>query len=466
MQKGTKNLVLLCGVAVALCAAYGGLTAWNSYSEKKQEEKEAAEEEAAKIYLCEVEQASQLEISNENGSFSFTWNSENETWGYDKDEKFPKQSKVTAVTGKLESLLAVRQLEEVDEDLSVYGLDEPAYTMLVTDSEGTEISFEIGDASEVTGDYYLRMDGGEAVYTVASSLITALDLTEDDLLDAETYPTIVSSNISSLTWTAGADMASWEERERAVETTAAETESETELTETRSNEEETTGVDTAEENTTEEDTAGEAPVEMENYWVRIADGVETEYESMDDLLSAVTGLSYADCADYYMEETEMKPYGLVENGMVGTLTVAYTSSGEEKTLVLTIGGKTEDETAYYVKTQDSDMVNLIESETMESLLTLLGVETEDAEEESVTTEDEEETVTEEGATAELEEETMTEEGAAAESEEETMTEEGATDEPEEVVTEESATAEVEEKTVTEEERAVADSEETAESENE
>ena len=37
MQKGTKNLVLLCGVAVALCAAYGGLTAWNSYSENKQE---------------------------------------------------------------------------------------------------------------------------------------------------------------------------------------------------------------------------------------------------------------------------------------------------------------------------------------------------------------------------------------------------------------------------------------------
>lgn len=188
-MKKHKSMIVLGAVLVLLVAAYVGLGKYQSAQDEKQEK----EAESAKVYVTNLTGIAGISYTDGSSSFSFT--KTDNSWGYDEDASFPlDETYVTYMESALSKIEAVRVIKESDA-MSAYGLENPAYTVTLTDKGGEKTNIYIGNA---TGDnYYLTLDQ-KTVYTVASTITDSLvwDLNSMVLLD--TFPSISSGNLVSV----------------------------------------------------------------------------------------------------------------------------------------------------------------------------------------------------------------------------------------------------------------------------
>ena len=371
MTKNTKKLLGLVGALAVLGGAYGGIVWINQNNEEKAAEQSKAEKEANTFYLSQMEEPVSISYTNSYGTFAFSYDTENETWSYDSDEHFPvTQSYLTSISSDLKSFTAERKLEEVQDDLSVYGLDNPSCTITAKGSDDTEVTIQIGSLNSYNSDYYAKVEGSDDIYTIASSYVSDISNDISTLQEKESFPTITSTSITDVQLSKDGitlDMEKEVTQEPATE--EAETESESSESESKVSEEETTKAvsDSTEEGLTEE----ESTVEMVDVtrWVFSQDNKTQRVDESDDihdLLVNMVGLTFNDCADYYADEEEKESYGLTDDAAV--LTITYQSGEEETTLKLTIGATTEDDAYYYVSMDDSDQVNTVSKESLDAVL--------------------------------------------------------------------------------------------------
>ena len=371
MTKNTKKLLGLVGALAVLGGAYGGIVWINQNNEEKAAEQSKAEKEANTFYLSQMEEPVSISYTNSYGTFAFSYDTENETWSYDSDEHFPvTQSYLTSISSDLKSFTAERKLEEVQDDLSVYGLDNPSCTITAKGSDDTEVTIQIGSLNSYNSDYYAKVEGSDDIYTIASSYVSDISNDISALQEKESFPTITSTSITDVQLSKDGitlDMEKEVTQEPATE--EAETGSESKESESEVSEEETTKAvsDSTEEGLTEE----ESTVEMVDVarWVFSQDNKTQRVDESDDihdLLVNMVGLTFNDCADYYADEEEKESYGLTDNAAV--LTITYQSGEEETTLKLTIGATTEDDAYYYVSMDDSDQVNTVSKESLDAVL--------------------------------------------------------------------------------------------------
>lgn len=371
MTKNTKKLLGLVGALAVLGGAYGGIVWINQNNEEKAAEQSKAEKEANTFYLSQMEEPVSISYTNSYGTFAFSYDTENETWSYDSDEHFPvTQSYLTSISSDLKSFTAERKLEEVQDDLSVYGLDNPSCTITAKGSDDTEVTIQIGSLNSYNSDYYAKVEGSDDIYTIASSYVSDISNDISALQEKESFPTITSTSITDVQLSKDGitlDMEKEVTQEPATE--EAETESESSESESEVSEEETTKAvsDSTEEGLTEE----ESTVEMVDVtrWVFTQDNKTQRVDENDDihdLLVNMVGLTFNDCADYYADEEEKESYGLTDDAAV--LTITYQSGEEETTLKLTIGATTEDDAYYYVSMDDSDQVNTVSKESVDAVL--------------------------------------------------------------------------------------------------
>lgn len=371
MTKNTKKLLGLVGALAVLGGAYGGIVWINQNNEEKAAEQSKAEKEANTFYLSQMEEPVSISYTNSYGTFAFSYDTENETWSYDSDEHFPvTQSYLTSISSDLKSFTAERKLEEVQDDLSVYGLDNPSCTITAKGSDDTEVTIQIGSLNSYNSDYYAKVEGSDDIYTIASSYVSDISNDISALQEKESFPTITSTSITDVQLSKDGitlDMEKEVTQEPATE--EAETGSESNESESKVSEEETTKAvsDSTEEGLTEE----ESTVEMVDVtrWVFTQDNKTQRVDESDDihdLLVNMVGLTFNDCADYYADEEEKESYGLTDNAAV--LTITYQSGEEETTLKLTIGATTEDDAYYYVSMDDSDQVNTVSKESLDAVL--------------------------------------------------------------------------------------------------
>ena len=371
MTKNTKKLLGLVGALAVLGGAYGGIVLINQHNEEKAAEQSKAEKEANTFYLSQMEEPVSISYTNSYGTFAFSYDTENETWSYDSDEHFPvTQSYLTSISSDLKSFTAERKLEEVQDDLSVYGLDNPSCTITAKGSDDTEVTIQIGSLNSYNSDYYAKVEGSDDIYTIASSYVSDISNDISALQEKESFPTITSTSITDVQLSKDGitlDMEKEVTQEPATE--EVETESESSESESEVSEEETTKAvsDSTEEGLTEE----ESTVEMVDVtrWVFTQDNKTQRVDESDDihdLLVNMVGLTFNDCADYYADEEEKESYGLTDNAAV--LTITYQSGEEETTLKLTIGATTEDDAYYYVSMDDSDQVNTVSKESLDAVL--------------------------------------------------------------------------------------------------
>lgn len=379
MTKNTKKLLGLVGALAVLGGAYGGIVWINQNNEEKAAEQSKAEKEANTFYLSQMEEPVSISYTNSYGTFAFSYDTENETWSYDSDEHFPvTQSYLTSISSDLKSFTAERKLEEVQDDLSVYGLDNPSCTITAKGSDDTEVTIQIGSLNSYNSDYYAKVEGSDDIYTIASSYVSDISNDISTLQEKESFPTITSTSITDVQLSKDGitlDMEKEVTQEPATEeettenaSEEAETESESSESESKVSEEETkseTASDSSEEESEEE------TLEMVDVtrWVFSQDNKTQRVDESDDihdLLVNMVGLTFNDCADYYADEEEKESYGLTDDAAV--LTITYQSGEEETTLKLTIGATTEDDAYYYVSMDDSDQVNTVSKESLDAVL--------------------------------------------------------------------------------------------------
>lgn len=98
------------------------------------------------------------------------------TWVVAGDSGFPLDStQVESEISQLTTLTGISLLpDSATKDLSQYGLDKPSLIITIqTDKSGTK-TLDIGNANPITQNYWVKLDGGSQVWTVAPDAISPL----------------------------------------------------------------------------------------------------------------------------------------------------------------------------------------------------------------------------------------------------------------------------------------------------
>lgn len=161
-------LVLMLGIVAAGWFGAGQLA-----------QKEAVVETVQAIQV--LDGASVTSMSFEASDGPLTLSEQDGAWQMEGDGAFPlDQDQAGEYAQLLASLTATCRITG-GAQLADYGLETPAFTVEVTLDGGQQVSLEMGDYNSLTGEYYLKRDDQEDIYTVESSLADLFDIEKTDL---------------------------------------------------------------------------------------------------------------------------------------------------------------------------------------------------------------------------------------------------------------------------------------------
>lgn len=189
MEKRTRTLCLLVGAVVLLLVAYFGIRGFNKNQEKKAEK----EAKASEIYLTKMEDVTEIRYNIGNGEQAFVKESDSDNWEVEAQPDFPlAQTYPEQIASDFGTLKAERELKDADQ-LSDYGLEDPVYTVELSDSKGNTHQISIGN---VTGDtYYATVDDSQTVYTVSAAVMEDLQYSLEEMAQLDQVPSIGSGNL-------------------------------------------------------------------------------------------------------------------------------------------------------------------------------------------------------------------------------------------------------------------------------
>lgn len=266
-----------------------------------------------------------------------------DTWFLKADRDFPvKQAYADTMASDAAGLEAERLVSESADDFAQYGLDAPETAYVFTKSDGTQVTFYIGNYNSFGGTYYLNVAGTEKIYLISGEFLDSFGHGVPELADVEEMQTVSTEDVYDMTLTLDGK---------------------------------TTRV------------------------FHVKDGLKTVYSDMftwftdektpvdaavaQDLIGKAVSFTQVGCGDYKADDAELMAYGLD----APTLTVKfdYTVServetdktdedGEpitetvehDETMTLFVGKAAKDG-SLYAKTDSSDVVYLIEAEYLQTL---------------------------------------------------------------------------------------------------
>lgn len=177
MKKQKIQLLIMLIALIVLGGGYFGLRQYN----KAQSEKEP-EPEGEVIVSLEKEDIIRFSYDYEGNEYSYE--KEEDTWYYAPDPELTlTQYRLTNIVSKLAELTAQDTITGVT-DMSQYGLEEPQRTFSF-ETESETYTFYVGDRNDISGVYYICKPGEDTVYTVATTVVTTLNLDVQDIVEEE-----------------------------------------------------------------------------------------------------------------------------------------------------------------------------------------------------------------------------------------------------------------------------------------
>lgn len=194
MKRGTRLLLLLAVLAVAV-GAYFAVGAAVKNGEEKQAE-EAAQTNEEMLAAGAYDEIDAMEWTYGGVSVSLA-RDEDGTWYCPDEPDCPIDQSKVAIMQSAASAVAAELYVEDAETLSDYGLDEPQLALTVHAGD-SERSYAVGDYSELAGRYYMTVDGGSDVYLEDGELTGSFWYDLENLVRLESTPTDIAQ-LTSLT---------------------------------------------------------------------------------------------------------------------------------------------------------------------------------------------------------------------------------------------------------------------------
>ena len=189
-----RTIILLVIALIAVAGLYFGVRAINQNAEEAKESKE----EAATAISIDANTVHHMTYGFDGDTWSFT-KSEDNRWHYDGDPEYPlSQVYIPSMVSGLCQLKYDKLITEDCEDMSEYGLDKVAYWCSVKQDDGTVTTIFIGARNDVTGMYYLNIDGTNAVYTVDPAFVNRFAYTLAGMTIMEEIPMISESMVTQI----------------------------------------------------------------------------------------------------------------------------------------------------------------------------------------------------------------------------------------------------------------------------
>lgn len=314
LKRSMKTLILLGVLALFIGGYYlvSSLTQTQSVTE---------EEGAFALSDITLDTLAGMSWTRDETEYHFVQNEEG-LWEKSDDAAFPvNQEALEALAEDLTGLEATRRLENVGE-LADYGLEEPVFSLTAQLSDGSSLTYAMGDETAFADGYYMSVSNEEGVlYIVEDSL--------DDLF---------SDNLTALAQLE--EIPEAESYDRLV-------------------------VGTALDATYVDDSVSLDPAQ---HWYVTGTSEALDGDALEGLADALNGLTWQELVEYNASQDALAQYGLTD-----AATALSLLSGKETQRSVLIGAE-DDNGDFYARLPDSSMVYLVSSDSVSDLLDA-GVET-------------------------------------------------------------------------------------------
>lgn len=210
---------------------------------------------------------------------------EDEEWKYEGDDQMAVDQELLAEIAENLSGITSDKMVEEPQALSVYGLDDPAYTLTVETGD-TVYEISIGDESFSDDEVYIST-GDDYVYLTNSELIDQISYSLLDCVQKEEIPEMETVNSVSV------------DKEEAVEIVYQED-------------------------------AGYCYSDAYLYYLKDGgDYRNLDNDSTEEAVSAMTEFSWTECVDYHAEESELKDSSIIYTVEQEVYDAAVNASYEE-----------------------------------------------------------------------------------------------------------------------------------------
>lgn len=188
IMKNKKGLLLLAVCLIVLLAVY--------FIAKGVSDRRAGNDETtpadSTITLTDIpaDDIAGIKIVNSYGNLEFTRDDSGSWVVPDADEAILTQIMINNMAKYGGSITSEVQVEAKTENLETYKLDNPQYTVTLIQYDNSETVFHIGMKNQVTGEFYVCVDGVEGVYTVPSNFAGYYNFELKELLTYEDIYTV------------------------------------------------------------------------------------------------------------------------------------------------------------------------------------------------------------------------------------------------------------------------------------
>lgn len=298
------------------------------YRENREEETDGQDALAAAAMGADGYSA--LVYSNGSATLSF-FVGEDGAWAWENDPKFPlKQDTVTAILLLLENWRPQQTLR-AEEDLSAYGLDEPAGSLTLSGEDGALRALSFGKTTtDGSSRYVMDQSDASAVYIIADTLFAYMSVPIYDMMELPVLPALEETAIRSILI-------------RGPEGTDEAPALVTMLNAVKRN-------------------GDDGPVT----WLHGSENV-TDNATVRALLEDIRSLSLTKCVDYDPSDGALSICGF--DAPQAVLTVNYASgTGVDETLSLTVGTPVLDGSGRYVCLGDSTTIYALPTAALDPLM--------------------------------------------------------------------------------------------------
>lgn len=354
-----KKLISLSVVAVLL-AVLTAVFIWINGRNQEENNSSNQPEPVSQTQVKDIEGITYTSESTSGEAVSLV--RREDIWYYEKDEDFPIDQEYVTNTMVLSAAQATanKTIEKPEDDLSQYGLDHPAVTIVLKKINGEEVRMSIGSYNESVQGYYLQVEGEDKLYMVDGKLVFAFDMSLYEIAYKETFPLVEESSFTHIKIEKDAHML---EYKGVVEKDA-------------------------EERLTEDFYR-----EKVKTWKVSEDGSmysDGDQQAITQLITQLSGLSFSKMIEYHADESVKERYGLTDGAV--RLTVDYQVLDEttarqvevadgitetvcdtlDKQYVLLIGSLAPDdgysEPEYYVSLEGSQVIYTISETELHSVV--------------------------------------------------------------------------------------------------